>query len=52
MTHDNQGSDPKKDFLDTLDDAPEETRVLKVPEVVPVIRRGPASTVGGGMAVR
>lgn len=48
MTHDNQGSDPKKDFLDTLDDAPEETRVLKVPEVVPVIRRGPASTDGGG----
>ncbi len=51
MTHDNQGSDPKKDFLDTLGDAPEETRVLKVPEVVPVIRRGPASTdVGGGRA--
>ncbi len=49
MTHDNQGSDPRRTSSIRSTTPPQETRVLKVPEVVPfVIRRGPTSTDGGG----
>lgn len=39
----NQDSDPTQSFLDTLNDAPEQTHALKVPKVVPLISRGPAT---------
>lgn len=50
MTDRNPENDPMDDFLNTLADEPEETKVLHVPEVVPTIMRGPADSGAGGDA--
>ena len=40
-------TNPTDEFLDTLGDAPQATRKLKLPEVIPVIRRGPGADADG-----
>lgn len=41
-----ENTNPADEFLSTLQDAPQSTRKLKLPEVIPVIHRGPSA--GGG----
>lgn len=40
-------TNPTDEFLDTLGDTPQATRKLKLPEVIPVIRRGPGAGANG-----
>lgn len=48
MTDRSPENDPMDDFLNTLGEKPEETKVLRVPEVIPTIMRGPADPADSG----
>ena len=48
MTDRNPENDPMDDFLNTQGEKPEETKVLRVPEVKPTIMRGPADPADSG----
>ncbi len=39
MSDTNRENDPMDEFLSTLGDEPQETKVLRVPEVIPIIQR-------------
>ena len=41
-----ENTNPTDEFPSTLEDAPQPTRKLKLPEVIPVIHRGPSSDGG------
>lgn len=44
MSDTNRENDPMDEFLSTLGDEPQETKVLRVPEVIPTIQDDAANT--------
>lgn len=44
MSDTNRENDPMDEFLSTLGDEPQETKVLRVPEVIPTIQSDAANT--------